>query len=141
MNFTKTTSYSLNILSYMAEHETIRMSASYLHNKLNIPYSYLRTVLGNLSKNNLIKGVNGRNGGFRLNRDKSAIFLADIIEVTEGLESFNKCIMGFDECPFNYSCYMHPIWIRMRTEILDILKQTSLADLLPGKKDIPNQNK
>jgi len=25
--------------------------------------------------------------------DKSAIFLADIIEVTEGLESFNKCIM------------------------------------------------
>ena len=141
MNFTKTTSYSLNILSYMAENETIRMSASYLHNKLNIPYSYLRTVLGDLSKNNLIKGVNGRNGGFRLNRDKSSIFLADIIEVTEGLESFNKCVMGFDECPFNYSCYMHPIWIRMRTEILDILKQTSLADLLPGKKDIPNQNK
>ena len=141
MNFTKTTSYSLNILSYMAEHENIRMSASYLHNKLNIPYSYLRTVLGDLSKNNLIKGVNGRNGGFRLNRDKSAIFLADIIEVTEGLESFNRCVMGFDECPFNYSCYMHPIWIRMRTEILDVLKQTSLADLLPGKKDIPNQNK
>ena len=141
MNFTKTTSYSLNILSYMAGHETVRMSASYLHNKLNIPYSYLRTVLGNLSKNNLIKGVNGRNGGFRLNRDKSEIFLADIIEVTEGLESFNKCVMGFDECPFNYSCYMHPIWIRMRTEILDVLKQTSLADLLPGKKDIPNQNK
>ena len=125
----------------MAEHETIRMSASYLHNKLNIPYSYLRTVLGDLSKNNLIKGINGRNGGFRLNRDKSEIFLADIIEVTEGLESFNKCVMGFDECPFNYSCYMHPIWIRMRTEILDVLKQTSLADLLPGKKDIPNQNK
>ena len=140
MNFTKTTSYSLNILSYMAENETIRMSASYLHNKLNIPYSYLRTVLGDLSKNNLIKGVNGRNGGFRLNRDKSSIFLADIIEVTEGLESFNRCVMGFDECPFNYSCYMHPIWIRMRTEILDVLKQTSLADLLPGKKDIPNQN-
>ena len=141
MNFTKTTSYSLNILSYMAEHDTIRMSASYLHSKLNIPYSYLRTVLGDLSRNNLINGVNGRNGGFRLSRDKSAIFLADIVEVTEGLESFNKCVMGFDECPFNYSCYMHPIWIRMRTEILNVLKQTSLADLLPVKKDISNQNK
>ena len=125
----------------MAEHENIRMSASYLHSKLNIPYSYLRTVLGDLSKNNLIKGVNGRKGGFRLSRDKSTIFLADIVEVTEGLESLNKCVMGFDECPFNYSCYMHPIWIRMRTEILNVLKQTSLADLLPGKKDISNQNK
>jgi DNA-binding IscR family transcriptional regulator len=49
--------------------------------------------------------------------------------------------MGFDECPFNYSCYLHPIWIRMRNEILNVLKQTSLADLLPDKKDISNQNK
>jgi Rrf2 family protein len=140
MNFTKTTSYSLNILSYMAEHDTIRMSASYLHSKLNIPYSYLRTVLGDLSKNNLINGINGRNGGFRLSRNKSTIFLADIVEVTEGLESFNKCVMGFDECPFNYSCYLHPLWIRMRTEILNVLKQTSLADLLTGKENISNQN-
>jgi Rrf2 family protein len=138
MNFTKTTSYSLNILSYMAEHDTIRMSASYLHSKLNIPYSYLRAVLGELSRNKLIDGTKGRKGGFRLSRDGSSIFLADIVEVTEGLESFNKCVMGFDECPFNYSCYMHPIWIRMRTEILNVLKQTSLADLLPGKKDISN---
>ncbi len=141
MNFTKTTSYSLNILSYMAEHDKIRMSASYLHNKLHIPYSYLRTVLGDLSKSNLINGVNGRNGGFTLSRDKSTIFLADIVQASEGLESFNKCIMGFEKCPFNYSCYLHPIWIRMRNEILNVLNQTSLADLLPDKKDISNQNK
>lgn len=119
----------------MAEHNSMRMSAIYLHGKLNIPYSYLRRVLGDLSKNNLINGTSGRNGGFRLNRDKSAIFLADIVEVTEGLESFSKCVMGFDECPFNYGCNMHPIWVRMRSEILNVLKQTSLADLLSGKKD------
>ncbi len=125
----------------MAEHDSIRMSASYLHSKLHIPYSYLRAVLGDLSKGNLISGINGRNGGFRLSRDKSTIFLADIVEVTEGLESLNKCVMGFDECPFNHSCYLHPIWIRMRREILNVLKQTSLADLLPDKKDISYQNK
>jgi Rrf2 family protein len=141
MNFTKTTSYSLNILSFMAEHDRIRMSASYLHEKLHIPYSYLRAVLGDLSKGNLIEGVNGRNGGFRLSRDKSTIFLADIVQVSEGLESFNKCLMGFEECPFDHSCYLHPIWIRMRNDILSVLKQTSLADLLPVKSDISNQNK
>lgn len=136
MNFTKTTSYSFNILSYMAEHNSMRMSASYLHRKLNIPYSYLRAVLGDLSKNKLIHGTSGRNGGFRLSRDKSAIFLADIVEVTEGLESFSKCVMGFDECPFNNACKMHPVWVKMRTEILNVLKQTSLADLLSSKNDI-----
>lgn len=133
MNFTKTTSYSLNVLSYMAEHESDRMSATYLHRKLNIPYSYLRSILGNLSRNGLINGINGRNGGFMLSREKSAIFLADIIEATEGLDSINTCIMGFSKCPFNYGCFMHPIWTKMRTDILNILKKTSLADLLTVK--------
>jgi Rrf2 family iron-sulfur cluster assembly transcriptional regulator len=133
MNFTKTTSYSISILSYMAQHESFRMSASYLHNKLNIPHPYLRAVLGRLSRNNIVNGINGRNGGFRLSRDKSMIFLADIIETTEGLDSFSKCIMGFNECPFNYGCFMHDFWIKTRTDIIDLLKKTSLADLLTGK--------
>ena len=134
MNFTKTTAYSLNVLSYMAQNDSVRMSASYLNTKLNIPYAYLRTILGELSRNKIINSSRGRNGGFRLSRNKSGIFLADIIEATEGLDSLNQCIMGFDVCPFNYGCFMHPVWIRMRTEILKLLKSTSLDDLLPEKK-------
>jgi Rrf2 family protein len=134
MNFSKTTSYSINILSYMAQHDGVRMSASYLNSKLNIPYSYLRSILGDLSRNRLINGIKGRNGGFILSRDKSAIFLAEIIEVTEGLSNFSKCIMGFNECPFDYGCFMHPIWIKMRADILDVLYKTSLGDLIIGKK-------
>jgi Rrf2 family protein len=135
MNFSKTTSYAVNILSYLAEHDNIRMSASYLNMKLHIPYSYLRTVLGILSKKKLILGENGRNGGFILGRDKSEIFLADIIEVTEGPDSLNKCVMGFDKCPFSYRCYLHPVWIGMRDEILAVLKSTSLADMIARIKD------
>ena len=40
MNFSKTTSYSLNILSYMANHIDENMSAEFLHIKLGIPYQY-----------------------------------------------------------------------------------------------------
>jgi len=134
MNFSKTTSYSLNVLSYMAKHENLRMSASYLHGRLKIPYPYLRAILGELSRKRLIEGMKGRNGGFKLSRDKSIIFLADIIEATEGLESFSKCIMGFDKCPFDYGCLMHPIWIKMRADILNVLKKTSLDIMLSGKE-------
>jgi len=77
-----------------AKHENLRMSARYLHGRLKIPYPYLRAILGELSRKRLIEGMKGRNGGFKLSRDKSIIFLADIIEATEGLESFSKCIMG-----------------------------------------------
>ena len=129
MNFSKTTSYSLNVLSYMAKHGNVRMSASYLHDKLSIPYSYLRQVLSGLSKNGFIDSNRGTRGGFIISRDKSTIFLADIIEATEGLDSLNRCIMGFSKCPFNYGCSMHPVWVEMRSNILNVLKQTSLADL------------
>jgi Rrf2 family protein len=134
MNFTKTTSYSLNVLSYMAQNDSVRMSACYLHNDLHIPYSYLRAILGELSKKGFINSTRGRNGGFRLSRDRSEIFLADIIEATEGPDSFSRCIMGFRECPFNYGCLLHPFWIKTRSEILDLLRKTSLDDLLTGKK-------
>ena len=44
MNFSKTASYSLNILSFMATHEDAMMSAAFLHEKLHIPYPYLRQI-------------------------------------------------------------------------------------------------
>jgi Rrf2 family protein len=129
MNFTKTTSYSLNVLSYLAKHENVKMSAIYLHKKLGIPYSYLRQVLSGLSKKGFIDSNRGTRGGFVISRDISNIYLADIIEATEGLDSLNRCIMGFSKCPFNYACSIHPVWVEMRSNILKVLKNTSLADL------------
>ncbi len=84
MNFSKTTSYSLNILSYMANHSDENMSADFLHSQLDIPYQYLRQILTKLSKNGLINSTRGRRGGFELARDVSTISIADIIEITEG---------------------------------------------------------
>lgn len=130
MNFTRTTSYSIHVLSYMARYDHEKMSASHLHIQLKIPYSYLRTIMGSLTRSHLVDSIKGRNGGFRLGKDKTEIFMADIIEATEGLASLNKCLMGFSECPFNQQCHIHPVWMRMKEEILSILKKTSLADLL-----------
>jgi Rrf2 family protein len=129
MNFSKTTSYSLNILSYMAMNEDKNMSAKYLHEKLSIPYPYLRQVLTNLTHHGFIQSKRGRSGGFAFSRSKENIFIADIIEATDGLESLNNCILGFNKCPFNKKCSMHDIWENTRSNILKVLKETSLANI------------
>ncbi len=129
MNFSKTASYSLNVLSYMATHDN-NMSAAFLHEKLSIPYPYLRQVLTSLSKSGFIHSTRGRSGGFAFSKQKSDIFLADIIESTDGLESLNKCILGFNSCPFNNECSMHKVWEETRNGILKVLKSTSLSDLV-----------
>ena len=69
MNFSKTTSYALSVLSYMSDHEEQMFSAKELNEKLGIPWRYLRQLLTNLSKQGLVKSIRGRNGGFLLNKD------------------------------------------------------------------------
>jgi len=130
MNFSKTTSYSLNILSYMAINEDESMSAKYLHEKLSIPYPYLRQVLTNLSHNGFIQSKRGRSGGFTFNKPKENISIADIIDATDGLESLDNCILGFKKCPFDNQCSMHSVWEKTRNNILKVLKETSLADIV-----------
>jgi len=134
MNFSKTTSYSLNILSYMANHSDENLSADFLHSQLDIPYQYLRQILTKLSKNGLINSTRGRRGGFELARDVSTIYIADIIEITEGLEGFNKCVLGFQKCPFDSKCAIHDLWDDSRRSIIKILKETSLANLIIKQK-------
>jgi Rrf2 family transcriptional regulator, iron-sulfur cluster assembly transcription factor len=130
MNFSKTASYSLNVLSYMAVHEEANMSATFLHDKLAIPYPYLRQVLASLSKSGFIQSTRGRAGGFTFSKPKEEISLADIINATDGLESLQRCILGFTECPFNNECTMHSIWESTRASMLRVLNETSLADLV-----------
>jgi len=133
MNLSKTTSYSLNVLSYMAQNREVICSANYLHEKLNIPHQYLRQLLTKLSKSGFIHSTRGRNGGFVFSKKINKIFVADIIESVEGLESFNKCILGFTDCPFENPCSMHEFWEDTRNNIIEKLKTTSLADLLLKK--------
>lgn len=135
MIFTKTTAYSLNVLNYMSGNPGMRMSARYLNNMLGIPYSYLRIVLSTLSRRGLILGARGRIGGFRLARDIHDIFLSEIIEASEGLDNFRNCVMGFEVCPFNQGCAMHPLWIEMRSSFLNVLEKTSLADLTVSRNN------
>ena len=133
MNLSKTTSYSLNVLSYMAQNREAVCSSSFLHEKLNIPHQYLRQLLTQLSKSGFIHSTRGRNGGFVFSKDICEIFVADIINSVEGLDSFNKCILGFTDCPFDTKCSMHDFWEKTRSDIIKELKTTSLSDLLLKK--------
>lgn len=135
MNFSKTTSYAISVLSFLADHGSERFSAKRLHEELEIPWPYLRQLLTNLSKCGFIKSVQGRNGGFALHKAADQITLAKIVDSVEGLNVFATCIMGFQKCPFNHTCAMHEVWADTRTSILNILNNTTLAQLKKADKN------
>jgi len=134
MNFSKTTSYAISVLSYLARHEGEKYSAKKLNEILKIPWPYLRQLLTSLSKSGFIFSTQGRNGGFQLKKAANQIILADIIDSVEGLDVLGTCIMGFEKCPFNHTCAMHEVWEDTRASILNVLNNTTLETLL--KADI-----
>ena len=134
MNFTKTTSYSLKVLTYMAKNTGHDHTALSLSKDLKIPRHYLRTLLTTLTKRKLIKSNKGRGGGIMLSRKPDRIFLSDIVEAMEGLNVFKTCIVGFTECPLSGRCKLHPVWAETRKKITKILETTSLADFAKKSK-------
>jgi len=134
MNFSKTTSYAISVLSFIARHKGEMYSAKKLNEILEIPWPYLRQLLTSLSKSGFIYSTLGRNGGFQLLKPADQIVLAEIIDSVEGLNVLGTCIMGFKECPFDHTCAMHEVWEETRNSILKVLNQTTLDQLLKADK-------
>lgn len=129
MNLSKTSKYAFRILGHMAKNEKALYSAQQLHKEIDVPERYLRRLLTNLSKNGFIKSIQGRQGGFTFARDISTIFLIEIVNAIDGLESVNGCILGYESCAFNYSCPMHNIWEDTKKKMIETLTNTSLYDI------------
>ena len=135
MNFSKTTEYALNILSYMAVDESKLYSAEEIFKELKIPYRYLRKQLTILSKSDLITSIQGKYGGYRISKKLEDISLLDIINASGDKQLSNHCFFGFTTCAFREKCAFHDKWEKVRNEMHLVLSTTNLAEL---KNDGPH---
>lgn len=129
MNLSKTSKYAFRILSHMAKDEKALYSAVQLHSEIDVPERYLRKLLTDLSKSGFLKSVQGRQGGFTFAKETATIYLSEIVDAIDGLESINGCILGYETCAFNNKCPMHEIWEETKNKVLFTLKNTSLKNM------------
>jgi Rrf2 family protein len=129
MHLSKTTEYALRILSFMASDDQNLYSSEYLYEKLKIPRRYLRRLLTELSKAGLLSGARGREGGFTFQRGPDTITLMEIIDLMEGKEGMNQCILGFALCVSGGKCKLHDQWSVARTQMSEVLKMNTLGSL------------
>lgn len=124
------------MLTLMANKPEERYSATILSRELDIPLQYCRQILTDLSKKNLIKSTHGRTGGFVFARPVDEIYMLEVVEALNGLENFNRCVMGFVTCPLKQrnQCVLHKPWETSRKLYMDALKNTSLNHFLGVNK-------
>jgi len=129
MKFQKTTEYAIRVMIYLAKYKEERFSANKLHRELNIPYKYLGRLMSRLSVAGLVEVLPGKLGGYKIAQELDTIYLYQITDLVEGLENYDRCVLGFSECSDGNPCSLHKQWVKHREGIKEMLYNTSLADL------------
>lgn len=129
MKFQTTTEYAIRLMVYMAGTKEETVSVNTLHSKLDIPYKYLGKLMHLLAEAKLLEVRRGKNGGYKIAGNLSDIYLYQIIGVVEGLENYERCVLGFAECSDEQPCSLHTVWLSNRENIKAMVFNTTLADL------------
>ena len=96
-----------------------------------ISLKYLEQIMMLLNKANLIDGVAGKGGGYRLNRDPDEYVVGDILRVTERDMSTVTCFGCKSEaCTRTEECRTHPIWEKYQELTNQYFDSITIADLL-----------
>jgi len=96
-----------------------------------ISVKYLERILPVLVKSDLIRGIQGKEGGYRLTRDPSDYRVGEILRLTEGDLAPVSCLeSGAPPCRKTAECRTRPLWDGLNALINDYLDRVTIADLM-----------
>ena len=94
-----------------------------------ISQKYLESIMGVLSKGDLVDASHGKNGGYRLNRPVEEYTIGSILRLTEGDLAPVACERNCER-----NCASRAMWDRLGKLIDDFFDGITLADLLSDQK-------
>ncbi|HFD80570.1 MAG TPA: Rrf2 family transcriptional regulator [Gammaproteobacteria bacterium] len=94
----------------------------------HISLSYLEQLFSKLRRGNLVRGVRGPGGGYRLARPASEITVAAIIAAVD--ESVDATCRGDSNCGGQDACLTHELWCGLSRRIYNFLDGISLEAFL-----------
>src|SRR3954447_7823223 len=107
----------------------------------DLPRDFLAKLFQKLVKGGLLRSAKGRGGGFTLGRPAHQITLMQIVEVMEGPQCFDRCVVGLEKCTDQMPCPQHDLYKPIRQRLKDYQNTTTLADLAATLKSKPSWRK
>jgi Rrf2 family transcriptional regulator, iron-sulfur cluster assembly transcription factor len=130
MIFTNTTEYAIRGLSELGCRPQDRcVMLDDLLTDTDLPRDFMAKIFQRLVHAGILNSVKGRNGGFSLARPPHEITLRQIVEVLEGPQVFDNCVVGMSACNDQTPCPQHDLYKPIRQRLKDYLSTTTVADL------------
>jgi len=128
--FSKRCEIGLQAVLYLATEEKNELfNARQVADKVKQPKEFVSKVLQTLTSSGIVGSKKGKNGGFFLARSASKIRLIEIVEVIDGMEVFNNCVLGFPGCTSEEPCPVHDVWGDLRDQAYKMLSEQTLEDI------------
>jgi Rrf2 family protein len=135
MLFSGPTEYAIRSLSELARRASSRpVLLDDLVAGTDMPREFTAKVLQRLVRAGILKSVRGRGGGFLLGRPAHEITMMHIVEVLDGAEAVQCCVVGMESCCDEVPCAQHDLFKPIRQRLKDYLNTTTLADLAASLK-------
>jgi Rrf2 family transcriptional regulator, iron-sulfur cluster assembly transcription factor len=93
-----------------------------------IPRRYLEPVLQELVRSNVLVGIRGPSGGYRLARERRRISIGDIVRTVRGLETVEDPIEAGAGSALGTEV-LRPLWVELQDETMRRLDALTLEDM------------
>lgn len=130
MRLTTKGRYAVTAMLDLAIHETGGpVCLADIARRQEISLSYLEQLFSRLRRRSLVKSMRGPGGGYRLNRARDQIAVAEIVEAVNESFEVTAC-QGRGDCHDGEICLTHHLWNDLSEQIFNFLSGISLEDLM-----------
>ena len=127
-----TSKYAIRAVIFLALYATPekKKGLKEISGELGIPAPFLGKILQVLSKQQILDSTKGPNGGFTLKKPALDISVMEIVEIIDGTDVFNQCLIRTSPCSKDNPCSLHDKVTGYRSGIRTTLLTESIADLV-----------
>lgn len=126
--------YALRVMIDLVEHaKDGYVPMKEVAKRQGVSLKYLERILPALAKNQLVEGIHGKGGGYRLCRKPAEYTVGEILRLTEGALAPVACLAcGAIPCSRKDSCKTLPMWSKFFALTNEYFDGITLADLTSG---------
>lgn len=123
--------YALRVMIDIAEYgENSYVALGDIARRQGLSEKYLESIIKMLVQNKLVKGLRGKNGGYKLTKDAKEITAWDIISITENDFYVVACMdPNAPKCDRIAQCVTLPMWKEFSEEMKSFFQRYTIADL------------
>lgn len=133
--FSKACEYAIRAAIYIASESQSgrRASLKDIAREIDSPEAFTAKTLQKLSRSGVVVSTKGAHGGFHIVPEQlQQIKVSKIVLAIDGDKVYTRCSLGLHDCSEEHPCPFHSRFQPVRSDLRQIIENTSLGDLTSG---------